>query len=124
MQNLIKIQGIVKKGQDRGKALGFPTANIDITQNIPEGIYISQTIIKNKKYNSLTFIGSAKTFNETKYHAETYIFDFHENIYDENIRVELLTKIRENQKFNSEEELIQQMKQDKRQAEEYFSHSF
>ena len=121
VQNLIEIKGIVKSGQSRGRKLGFPTANIDLTQNIDEGIYISQIIINGKKYNSLTFIGKVKTFNESKYHAETYILDFDENIYGEEVDITLIKKLRDNQKFSSEEELIKQMEKDKKDAEEFFS---
>ena len=120
MQSLFEINGIVKRGKNRGKKLGFPTVNLDLPQDIPEGIYISQILIKNKKHNSLTFIGTAKTFNETKYHAETYVLDFDEDIYNEKVKVSLIKKIRENQKFDSEKDLIKQMEKDKKEAMIYF----
>ncbi|MDO8638977.1 MAG: riboflavin kinase, partial [Candidatus Daviesbacteria bacterium] len=105
----------------RGKQLGFPTANVNLTKNIPEGIYISKTKIKKNIYFSLTFIGTAKTFNEKKFLAETYILDFDRNIYGKWISVELIKKIRNNQKFNSAEDLVKQMKQDEQEARQYFS---
>ena len=117
---MYKIWGKVRKHNQRGKSLGFPTANLNLTQNIPEGIYISQTKIKDQKYPSITFIGTAKTFNEKKFHAEIYILDFDQNIYDQWISVKLLKKIRGNKKFNSSEELISQMKKDEQEARKYF----
>lgn len=113
--------GKVRKHNQRGKQLGFPTANINLRKKIPEGIYLSQTKLGNLIYPSLTFIGVAKTFNEKKFHAETYILDFKQNIYGQWISVKLLKKIRDNKKFSSAEELIRQMKKDKEKARKYFT---
>lgn len=118
---MYKFWGKVRKHNQRGRKLGFPTANINLRKNIAEGIYVSQTKIEEKIYPSLTFIGQAKTFNEKKFHAETYILDFSKNIYDQWISVQLLKKIRGNKKFNSAEELIIQMEKDKQVARRYFN---
>lgn len=120
----LKIWGKVRKHNQRGRKLGFSTANINLTQKIPDGIYISKTKIENNFYPSLTFIGIAKTFEEKKFHAETYILDFDKNIYGKWISVELIKKIRENMKFNTPEELIEQMKKDETEARAYFSNKF
>lgn len=117
---MYKFWGKVRTHQKRGKTLGFPTANVNLKKNIPEGIFISKTKIKNKFYPSLTFIGIAKTFDEKKFHAETYILDFNQNIYGEWIAVKLLKKIRDNKKFSSAQELITQMKKDEKEARKYF----
>lgn len=117
---MFRFRGKVRSHNRRGKSLGFPTANVDLHQKIPEGVYISKTKILNKKYNSLTFIGQVKTFNEQRYHSETYILDFDQNIYDKWISIELLKKIRGNIKFNSAKDLIKQMKEDEKQARNYF----
>lgn len=116
-----KLWGKVRQHNQRGRELGFPTANVNLTQDIPEGIYISQTKIKHKKYPSLTFIGPAKTFNEKEVHAETYLLDFSQNIYNQWISIELFTKIRNNQKFASAKDLINQMRQDEQKARKYFA---
>ena len=79
MKSLYIFRGKVIAGQKRGKALGFPTANVRLHKKIPEGIYVSQTIINKKVFSSATFIGSAKTFGEKDYKAETYILDFDKN---------------------------------------------
>lgn len=118
---MYKFWGKVRKQQGRGKNLGFPTANTALHQKIPEGIYISKTKLGNSTYNCLTFIGAAKTFNERKIHAETYLLDFQKNIYGRWISVVLLKKIRNNQKFNSARELIRQMKKDVRLARKHFA---
>jgi len=118
---MYKFWGKVRIHQKRGKTLGFPTTNINLTKNIPEGIYISKTKIQDKQYFSLTFIGTAKTFNEKSFQAETYILDFDQNIYGKWISVQLLKKIRGNKKFNSAKELVIQMKKDEEVASKYFS---
>ena len=117
---MYKFWGKIRKHNQRGKKLGFPTANVNLAKNIPEGIYISKTKIAEKIYPSVTFIGQVKTFNEKKFHSETYILDFGKNIYSKWITVNLLKKIRENKKFSSAQELIAQMKKDEEIARKYF----
>ncbi len=112
--------GKVRTDNKRGRKLGFPTANVNLTRKIPEGIYISKTKIGKKVYPSLTFIGEAKTFKNFKYQAEIYILDFNKNIYGTWISTKLLKIIRENKKFNSQESLIKEMKKDKELARQYF----
>lgn len=116
-----KFWGKVRKANLRGRKLGFPTANVNLSKKIPEGIYISKTKIENKVYPSLTFIGKAKTFNEKKFQAEIYILDFNKNIYEKLISIELIKKIRRNKKFASSKDLIAQMKKDESIARKYFS---
>lgn len=108
------------KGKQRGKALGFPTANVPLTQAIPEGIYISRITVKDTIYPALTFIGVAKTFNETDYQAETYILDFDQDIYNLSVSIHLLEKIRDNMQFSSVDELVTQMEDDTKVARSYF----
>lgn len=115
------LQGIVQKGHSRGKKLGFPTMNFPLEEHIEEGVYISIIVIAGRNYNALTFIGSAKTFDETVPQAETYVLNFDQDVYGENVSVKLLKKLRGNQKFESKEALIRQMEKDKKEAEKYFS---
>lgn len=112
--------GKVRKGKDRGKKLGFPTANIPLHKHIPEGIYISKTKINGVWHPSLTFIGAAKTFGENRVQAETYLLDFDESIYRCMITIRLLKKIRGNKKFSSAAKLVEQMKKDEKEAKKYF----
>ena len=128
------IEGTVVKGSGRGKALGFPTANLKAKTNLPEGIYIAITrthshILKNVRMSrtgegglpSLVFIGPARTFGETKGEVEVYILDFEGNLYGEKINVELLRKIRDNIRFSSAKDLIGQMNEDQKVARKFFS---
>ncbi len=117
---MTRLWGKVKKGHGRGKDLGFPSANVGLNRHVLEGIYLSKTKVEGKIYPSLTFVGAAITFNDTKYHSETYLLDFSGNLYNKWISVQLLKKIRENKKFNSVEELVEQMKKDEKVARDYF----
>lgn len=118
--------GKVGEGEKRGKDLGFPTANIALHKKIPEGIYVSKTRIRNSWYPSLTFIGAAKTFEETKIQAETYIMfsptpeRWKAKLYGQWLTIKLLKKIRGNKKFASAEDLVKQMNHDEKEARNYF----
>ncbi len=114
------IWGKVRKKNQRGRKLGFPTANINLRKKIPEGIYLSQTKVAGQIYASLTFVGRAKTFDERKVRAEVYILDFKQNIYGKWISVSLFKKLRNNRKFNSADKLVAQMKQDETLARRFF----
>src|SRR5690349_16932514 len=120
MEKQIILTGRVQQHRGRGKKLGFPTLNFPVASSLPEGIYCSQITLNDKTYNALTFLGTAKTYNETIFQAETYILNFDQNVYGENVKVVLLQKIRDNKKFDSEEKLIQQMEEDKKFAEDFF----
>lgn len=113
--------GKVKRGAQRGKSLGFPTANINLHKNISEGIYISMAKVNGKTLPALTFIGVAKTFGEKKVLAETYFLKVSFDVYGKWISIKLLKKIRQNQKFTSVRELVLQMQKDKIVACKYFN---
>jgi len=117
---MYKFWGKVRIHNRRGRKLGFPTANINLSKKIPEGIYVSKTKLNKTWHQSVTFVGAAKTFNEKRYKAETYILDFNQNIYGKWISVHLIKKIRANKKFSSAEKLIAQMKKDEQITREYF----
>ena len=121
MKPLFILEGKVSSGKKRGKDLGFPTINFPLSDTIPEGIYISQIKITGVLHSSLTFIGSAKTYDETSFQAETYVLDFAQDVYGQSVTVYILKKIRDNQKFATEKKLIEQMEKDKQLAEQFFA---
>jgi riboflavin kinase / FMN adenylyltransferase len=112
----MRFAGIVKSGRGRGKQMGFPTANLPAPQGTPDGIYIG---LANKK-PALIFIGASETFGEHDRHAEVHILNFQGNLYGHGVEVEIIKKIRDNKKFNTREQLINQMKDDESQARAYF----
>jgi riboflavin kinase/FMN adenylyltransferase len=117
------VWGKVRKGSNRGKRLGFPTANIALHKNIAEGVYVSEVRIDGQKFQSLAFVGAAKTFAEKNKKVETYIFNFNKNIYGKWISIKLFEKIRGNIKFTSEKDLIVQMKKDLQSAKDFYAKS-
>ncbi len=106
-----KLKGIVEKGNQKGRTIGFPTANISCDYFIPKcGVYATKTIVNGKTYLSMTNIGHNPTFNlNDNICVETNILDFNENIYDKEIEVEFYLYIRDEVKFSSKEELIKEL---------------
>lgn len=110
--------GTIIPGDKRGRLLGYPTANIMLDDNdklLPGlGIYAAEVIIDNQEFPGLLSIGKRPTFYDNgKIVPEVYIYNFDKNIYDKTITVNVLEKIRKEEKFSSPEELINQMNKDK-----------
>lgn len=110
--------GVVVGGDKRGRELGYPTANIqmqDKSKLLPAiGIYAVRVILSGKSHNGLLSIGSRPTFyDDGDVVTEVYIIDFNKEIYGEKITIEVVERLRGEQKFNSTEELISQMDKDK-----------
>ena len=116
----MKFSGVVKKNLGRGRKLGYPTANIDIDKSVPDGLFLGITEIKNKKYPSLIFVGAPETFNENYRRAESYLLNFKGDLYDQEISMETIKKLRDNKKFETQEALVAQMRQDEQVAREFF----
>jgi riboflavin kinase/FMN adenylyltransferase len=113
--SLYTVSGKVESNVGRGEKIGYPTANIRLTakdKNAPEGVFAGYTVLHGKKYPSLIFVGKAETFGEKDKKCESHILDFNQNLYGEEITLELLLKIRENKKFYQVGELIRQIKRD------------
>lgn len=111
------INGRVIKGKELGSKLGFSTANLSIDANklIPKnGVYLVKVKLNLQEYYGLTNIGVRPTVNSNlqDISIETHILDFNENIYGYDIQIEFLSKIREEKKFKSVEELKKQVLDD------------
>ena len=110
------ISGTVIKGKNRGKKIGFPTANIVPIKGkcLPKnGVYRSSVIIDSTSYNSITNIGLNPTYENQKISIETHILNnFNQDLYGKKIIVLIHHFIREEKKFDSEEALVKQIKQD------------
>ena len=113
-----EIDGMVEKGFQRGRDLGFPTINIGLRSTIvpKHGVYaVFVKILSQKKDRTLrgaASIGSRPTYGDYEPNIEVFIFDFDENLYGEYVSISLVKFIRPELKFNSERELISQMKAD------------
>lgn len=124
------LTGKVIKGDQIGRTLGFPTANLFIEQNyklIPsDGIYAVSVDFKTegtnlKRANGMAYIGHRPTINGMSRNIEVNIFDFSEDIYGQTIRLNFLEYMRGDQKFNSLEELKAQLSLDEVKARSLLS---
>ena len=114
------LHGSVVRGRERGRTIGFPTANLaSETECLPaDGVYATRVVLDFGHYASITNIGMRPTFNEPERSIEAHIFDFNRDIYGHRIKLELIERIRGEKKFASAEELRQQIAQDLRLAHE------
>lgn len=109
------IEGIVVEGRQIGRTIGFPTANIDYDKSmvIPRmGIYASLATVDGNVYCGATNIGTNPTVHGKKVTIETYILDFDQMIYGKELKVEFVEHIRDEVKFESKEDLMNQLKKD------------
>ncbi len=110
-------QGRIIQGKGLGRTIGFPTANIEIVNKnklIPgNGVYAVFVKFENKKYKGMLNIGFNPTFEEKKLSIELNIFNFKSEIYGKQIKVFFKKKIRDEKKFNSINELKNQLSKDK-----------
>jgi riboflavin kinase/FMN adenylyltransferase len=119
-----QIRGRVVAGRDRGgKLLGIPTANINLHDELcPKvGIYAVTGECKGKPFKGVANIGYSPTFDNHEFTVEVHIFDFDSDIYGEKIRVNFIKRIRDEIKFSSIAELIDQIKKDITAARELLS---
>ena len=110
------LTGTVVKGKSLGKKIGFPTANLKIEETyklIPKsGSYIVKSKIENNIVFGMMNIGTNPTVNGSEQTVEVHFFDFDSDIYNEIIEIQLLKRLRDEQKFGSVEELKQQLHKD------------
>ena len=113
-----EIEGVVEKGFQRGRHLGFPTINVGFRNTIvpKHGVYAVLIKIlscdKERTLKGAASIGSRPTYGDYEPNIEVFIFDFDENLYGKNVCISLVKFIRPELKFSSEKELISQMKSD------------
>ena len=121
MSCLLTISGVVTPYSGQGRKLGYPTANIPCPEDTPEGVFVGYTHLNGKKLPSFIFVGAPETIGETLKRAETHIFDFSDkDLYGETITIEVVKKLRNNQKFDSVDKLLEQMHLDETHARNFF----
>ncbi|MFC0183603.1 bifunctional riboflavin kinase/FAD synthetase [Pseudarcicella hirudinis] len=111
------ISGLVVKGKQLGRTIGFPTANVqvrEISKLIPaDGVYAVKVIYNEQSFGGMLNIGNRPTVDGTFQTIEVNIFDFNQDIYGENLTIEFVQKVRNEQKFNGLEALKEQINKDK-----------
>ena len=122
------LNGKVVKGKQNGHQLGYPTLNLKLLDNyvIPQnGVYITKTKVGHGIYYSMTNVGTHPTIDEVnKPIVESYLIDFNENIYNKNVRVYFIKKLRDEIKFSSLEELKNTLKSNEEEVKRYFNINF
>jgi len=119
------LSGEIIKGKGLGKKINFPTANLFIKETyklIPkQGVYIVQSKIDNNIVYGMMNIGTNPTIGENAESIEVHFFNFNKDLYNQKIQVEILDRIRDEQKFNTLEELKTQLKKDKQTSLDYIA---
>lgn len=113
------LQGRVTTGVGRGSELGFPTTNLEIDpkQALPaEGVYVTWAYIDDKAYQSVTNIGRRPTFGGNGRTVETYILNYHGDLYGRELKIDIVERLRGEKRFNTAEELKKQIAEDVKQG--------
>jgi len=111
------LQGLVSHGDQRGRTIGFPTANLNYASEkvIPRGgIYACWAYVSHERYRAAVNIGTNPTFtpDRQKINVESYILDFDRDIYDEVVKLEFVARLRDELKFDSVDALVKKIRQD------------
>jgi riboflavin kinase/FMN adenylyltransferase len=116
------VTGEIVQGDGRGKELDFPTANLDVENEIiPErGVYVTETAVLATRHTSVSNVGVRPTFEGKNLTVETHLLEFEGDLYGERAEVRFLARLRDEQRFSSPEELADQIARDRAAAESYF----
>lgn len=114
------LKGEVMHGSKKGKELGYPTANILVEATyklIPaNGVYAVKIHLDDKEYSGMLNIGDNPTFDDKNWSIEVHIFEFDKNIYNQTVEISFIQRMRDEIKFSSVDELVEQMKDDELNA--------
>ncbi len=121
------LNGNVVNGKKLGGTIGYPTANIDVKETyklIPKtGVYVVKSIIDEQSVFGMMNIGNRPTVNGNHQTIEVHFFDFNQDLYHQNLTIELLYFLRDEQKFDSLDLLIHQLKKDEETARDYIKNN-
>lgn len=110
-----RVAGPVVRGFERGRTIGFPTANISVAADraLPAlGVYATRAHVAGRMLGGATNIGTRPTFDAGHVSIETHLLDFEGDIYGERMEIELVARIRPEQAFASVEDLVAQIRDD------------
>jgi len=114
------LRGTVVRGEGRGRGLGFPTANLRVGAREkllpPAGVYAVRAILRRGSYPAAMHLGPRPTFEGAPPSVEVHLLDFQGDLYGEEVRVDLVDRLRDVTPFESVEALVAQLHQDIRQA--------
>lgn len=112
--------GIVEPGLQRGRTIGFPTANVGmITTLLPaEGVYAARAVVGSGSFRAAVNLGPNPTFGESSRKCEVHLLDFQGDLYGQSLTIHWDERLRETRKFASVDELTNQLRQDVQQIRE------
>ena len=125
LKRKFSISGKVIKGDQRGRSIGIPTANIEYPLNtiiIPYGVYAVEIKIDGNTYFGIVNFGVRPTFDKEKPIVEAYLFNFDHDIYDKSIELFFYKQIRQEKKFNGIKELLNQINLDIAEAKKILNY--
>ena len=114
------ILGKVIHGHARGKGLGFPTANLEITEQLypKDGVYAASVTVNGKKYHAVVNIGTNPTFGDEAFAVEAFLFDCEDDLYGKELHVTFVDRLRDEETFPSPDILVHQIEKDIQKAKE------
>ncbi len=119
------LQGIVVRGRQLGRTIGFPTANISVDHDkklIPQtGVYAVKVELRDQHFYGMLNIGNRPTVEGKDQSVEVYIFDFDEDIYGDKIKLEFVAWIREEKRFENLDALVAQLQKDDQTVRRLFA---
>jgi riboflavin kinase/FMN adenylyltransferase len=117
------IDGVVAAGRQRGREIGFPTANLATENELlpPNGVYATMMTIDGVVHAALTNVGTRPTFGETGVTVETHVLDYTGDLYGRHVRLSFAQRLRDERRFEDVDALRAQIAADQRRAERLFS---
>lgn len=113
-------KGCIIKGRQIGRTIGFPTANIELLDHLKmlpkEGVYATVITLNGNSYIGMANIGTQPTFESYKTTFEIHILNFNGDIYGQSIEVKFIKHIRDIQKFDNAQSLMEQLERDREQC--------
>jgi riboflavin kinase / FMN adenylyltransferase len=107
-----RVEGIVVRGDQRGRELGFPTANLLCAPHVAipaDGVYAAWLQLRGKTYQAAVSIGTNPTFAGLERRVEAYLLDFDGDLYGERVGLDFVVRLREMRKYEGPEKLIKQI---------------
>ena len=117
-----KLTGVVTKFKGNGRKFGYPTANLAIQTDLKDGVYFGYADLKDyKNHPSLIFVGTPTTVGDTERRVEVHLLDIPDvDYYGENLSLDARHFHRQNETFNSVDELLEIMRNDEVRARTWF----
>ncbi|HTR18488.1 MAG TPA: riboflavin kinase [Candidatus Paceibacterota bacterium] len=110
----MRYKGVVQKGDRRGTALGFPTINIPFEGDRPEGIFAAEVFVDGEGYLAVAYANTSRKI------LEAHLLDFSDDLYDKEVEIHLLKKMRDDKRFEHTAELKKAIAEDIKGVRQYF----